>query len=1784
MTGAHNTTINGVIGQLSGGPGEVGSLIKTGTGTLTLTGNNSYTGGTFLNGGDVSITANANLGSGALSFDGGTLRTSTNAFSMGRSMTLLAGGGTIETNADLELNGVIDGAGALTKTGPSRLSLFGANTYAGGTIINGGLVYAQADSGFGDPAGGITMNGGGIYPLGGYASSSNSRPITLGTGGGTFFIDGNFTNAGDITGAGGLTKSNTGTLHLTGSNDYTGPTLISAGTLSVGTSASLPQLTAVTVETGAQLQIEDGVPAEIGSLAGAGNVIFGANASLLVGAANAETVFSGQMSGDGSLNVEGAGKLTLTGASDIQGNLEICGCAGSMVFEINGGSLDVGDPLVGSSFVVLDGGQLRVVNGGTLRMVDGNGGSLLVGGTMEISGAGSSVTVEGLTAVGGFETSSLTIGAGGVMTSVAGAIIAGMFDPAAVTVTGPGAIWNVGNGLFVGGAPLGPSGPASLVIAAGGVVNATGGGPVLIGSDVTIGPSEMLVTGASSVLNADGGLTVGYPGSCGCGGDNAGSLTITSGGLVNAAAGLEIGALGTLNIGDGGAAGSINTPTIINDGAIVANFTGAVTLTPVISGLGTLTKSGGGVLTLTGVNTYTGATLVNGGTLLVEGALATASLSVGAGATLGGSGSIAGAVTVANGGTLAPGSSPGTLTVGALALNPASQLNFELGTPGIVGSGVNDLVIVNGALTLDGILNVAAQPGFGPGTYTLFDYGNLAGGDGLLLGLAPGGYTLLVDTATPNQVTLSVTYNGLQFWNGPQTTPNGTVNGGSGTWAAGTSNWTNPDGSASSTWADLTAVFAGPAGGTVTLASDMNVAGLQFTTGGYTLTGQGALVVSAPQTDLRIDPNLTATIAAGITGAGGLMKTGGGTIVLAGNNTYTGGTTINAGVLQVSADANLGAAAGGLTFNGGVLSTIASFATSRTVTLNGTGTIDVAGATTLTAGGSITGGGALVKAGAGALVLSGVNTYTGQTLISAGTLALSGSGSIGSSSGVVANGTFDISATTAGASIQTLSGTGNVALGARTLTLFNASGTFSGIISGSGGLTVAAGTQVLAGANTYTGPTTISGGTLALSGGGSIASSAVVANGLFDISATTAGASIQSLSGTGGVVLGAQTLTLSNASGTFSGVISGSGGLAVTGGVQTLAGANTYAGGTTVSAGTLVLGSSTAAGTGAISLANGATLGFTAGTNVANALVLGGTVTFDLASGAATASGALSGTGAISYTGGGLMTLTGDSSGFAGTTSVAGTLSVNGTLGGTVNVLSGGKLEGTGTVGSTSVAAGGTIAPGNSIGTLTVAGNLTFASGSTYAVEINPAGQSDRLTVTGTATLGGATVSVSRAAGTYAPGTQYTILTAAGGVAGTFGALTQDLPFLNLALSYDATDVYLNIVRNAVPFAALAVTPNAASVANAAEALGQGNPVYNALAGQTNVVSANAAFNALSGEVYPSALSVFQNESLILRRAVLDRARVPVATPANAPLSYAAKATAGPFSAGSDVVAVPGTPNAFWAQGFGAWGQIDGNGNAATISGNTSGVFVGYDRTFSPGMGDWRLGFAAGYSSSSYQVDARNSSFSSDNAHVALYGGGTVGALGVRFGGAYSWADMSASRTVVFPGLFNQLTADTTARTGQVFGEVGYGLSFAGVGLEPFAGLAYVNVDLDDFSEIGGPSALTSSGSSEGVTYSTLGARVSVPLALGTIATSFKGTLAWQHAFGDTAPEALFAFGPGAQPFAISGAPIAADAALIEAGLDMAFTANTTLSVFYAGQLAESDTSNMVKGSFTLRF
>ena len=273
---------------------------------------------------------------------------------------------------------------------------------------------------------------------------------------------------------------------------------------------------------------------------------------------------------------------------------------------------------------------------------------------------------------------------------------------------------------------------------------------------------------------------------------------------------------------------------------------------------------------------------------------------------------------------------------------------------------------------------------------------------------------------------------------------------------------------------------------------------------------------------------------------------------------------------------------------------------------------------------------------------------------------------------------------------------------------------FAPSISGQGSVTVDAGTTILTANNTYTGATTISGGTLALAGSGSIAlSSRVTDNATFDISGTSSGASIVTLSGAGSVALGGQTLILSNASGTFSGVIAdggiggGTGGkLAQTAGTETLTGANTYAGGTSLSGGTLTIGNNSALGTGTLAIAPGTTLSFLSAGNftIANNITISGDPTFTTPSGTTqTVSGVIAngGTaGALNMNGGGTLVLLAANT-YTGPTNVnAGTLDVTGSIASSslTTVASGASLIGNGTVGSIQINSGGTFAPGTAGG------------------------------------------------------------------------------------------------------------------------------------------------------------------------------------------------------------------------------------------------------------------------------------------------------------------------------------------------------------------------------------------------------------------------------------------------------------------------------------------------------
>ncbi|MXP64901.1 autotransporter domain-containing protein [Roseomonas sp. M0104] len=593
---------------------------------------------------------------------------------------------------------------------------------------------------------------------------------------------------------------------------------------------------------------------------------------------------------------------------------------------------------------------------------------------------------------------------------------------------------------------------------------------------------------------------------------------------------------------------------------------------------------------------------------------------------------------------------------------------------------------------------------------------------------------------------------------------------------------------------------------------------LQVNVNGYNRTGPVLLGPSGGTIDTF---GHDARISTAMVGPGGLEKTGAGTLTLNLAQPYTGATTISGGTLNLTGAADIAASSGvALTAPGAALN-IATASGARSVRrLDGVAGSAVAlGANTLTVtnggsfAGAIGGSGGLTVAG-GVMTLAGANAYAGGTLVNAGTLALGGAGDISASSGVTLAtpaARLDIATAAGVPSIQTLNGVAGskVALGANTLAV-TGGGSFAGSIGGSGGLTVAGGVMALTGASTFTGATTVAGGTLALDGAGDIASSSGVAlagaGAALDISNAAGSRSLQSLSGVAGsgVMLGSNTLDVAGG-GNFAGAIMGPGSLAVTGGTLTLAGANTYAGTTRVEAGTLAIaGAGSVAASSGLLLANaGAGLDISGATGAVALNTLNGVAGSGIALGAqqlrvlngGTFDGTAAGTGGLEIAGG-TFTLNGVNT-YAGVTSVTGGMLVLGDAahpaartGGDVGVAPGAALTGAGSVGGGLVNAG-VVAPGvaGAPGTLAVGGNYIQTSSGTLQVALTPSAAST-LAVAGTASLDGG-LDITPASGTYAPDSLYTLLTAQGGVAGSFASQAGSIDGMQLITLYRPNQVDL---------------------------------------------------------------------------------------------------------------------------------------------------------------------------------------------------------------------------------------------------------------------------------------------------------------------------------------------------------------------------------------------------------
>ncbi|WGD30777.1 autotransporter domain-containing protein [Ancylobacter sp. WKF20] len=506
-----------------------------------------------------------------------------------------------------------------------------------------------------------------------------------------------------------------------------------------------------------------------------------------------------------------------------------------------------------------------------------------------------------------------------------------------------------------------------------------------------------------------------------------------------------------------------------------------------------------------------------------------------------------------------------------------------------------------------------------------------------------------------------------------------------------------------------------------------------------------------------------------------------------------------------------------------------------------------------------------------------------------------------------------------------------------------------------------------------------------------------------------------------------------------------------------------------------------------------------------------------------------------------------------------------------------------------------------------IAGVFAQTSTGTLALRVDGA-TSDLLAVDGAARLNG-TLAASFT-GTQSLLKSYTIVTASGGVTGSFASLdTAGLPsFFTAGLGYGATDVTLNVASGLANLPGLSANQSAVGAAidsalnnvpGAAIGLLPAGlaPFYDLTAAQVP-----AALDALSGQPYASEQSVMISDGYYSRQSLLGRLRQNAYVGAEGPsaaLAFGGPRTVQPGSTGAPpataaealayatkapppVVATTDGP-VFWAEGFGGWTNYEGTSNTAAADSSIGGVISGADVAW----GDWRVGGALGYSQSSSTVDDLNASSTVNSLLLGLYAGTSYGKVKLRLGATYAFNDVSADRTIAFPGFAETANADYNGGTTQIFGEVGYGLIWNSLALEPYAGLAWVHLNTDSFTESGATSAgLTADSASQDVGYSTLGLRAATTVTLdnGTVLAP-HGAIAWQYAFGDTTPTSQLALSAlPAASFTVSGLPLAENTALVEAGLDLVVNASTRIGAAYIGQFADTATVNAFQVNLVVRF
>ncbi|HEY4135674.1 MAG TPA: autotransporter domain-containing protein [Alphaproteobacteria bacterium] len=949
--------------------------------------------------------------------------------------------------------------------------------------------------------------------------------------------------------------------------------------------------------------------------------------------------------------------------------------------------------------------------------------------------------------------------------------------------------------------------------------------------------------------------------------------------------------------------------------------------------------------------------------------------------------------------------------------------------------------------------------------------------------------------------------------------------------------------------------------------------------------GSAILSVEADITGGAGGNGTSATWGGGGGGGGvGLSFHGSGDITIQNANAVTGGAGGNGTPTVFGPNANGGNGGAGIYF------------TDSDARLSNEGTIS----------GGNGGGGVLGGAGGSGVVGSDL------TITNSGTIA----------GGLDGDGTTRANAITftGGANTLTLQAgstiTGNIAVNGGSLTFDQATAQVVGnAITGNGSVNQdGSGTLTLTGVNTYSGGTTVTAGTLALGGNDRLAASGAltVDGGSFDLDGFNQ--IVGSLSGAGGTVaLGAGELVVDQSATTsYAGDIDGTGHLTKTGtGTLTLTGANSYSGGTTVSAGTLAVSATDALGSGGVTL-DGGTLRGDATAALANDLTLAAASRIDANSGVSltlsgsigstgqdltvggagdtTVSGDITSTGGLTKDGSGTLNLTGTNIFTGGTTVDAGTLRINGTTLSDVTVNAAGTLGGSGAING-DVFAFGTFAPGNSIGTIIVARSVTFNPGSAYEVEVNAAGQSDRINANGNVTINGGTVRVLAETGSYSAATNYTILNSAfGSVTGRFDAVTSNLAFLTPSLTYNFRDVGLTLTRNDVSFADVAATGNQQAVATTLDQVAANGQLATAVATLTGLsaAQANHAFTQMSGEIYGGLDTVAMLAgqrflSTVGQQAGYARGGDALAQGANARGQRVNLAAAMTQLASADETAQAAPPVRLgpwtaWMSGGGVTGDIDGDADSAALSYSGGGGAAGLDRRFGR---DLVAGLAGGYGETKLNAAGGLGKATAKSYQLAVYGSYQPSAFYLQGSLGYGYADNAVERPIDFIGA----TANGDAAAHQLLAslEAGYAVALdRQTTATPFLGLEASRADRGGFTETGaGELDLAVAGETTEALRSIFGLQLDHDADVGLASPlALLGRVGWVHDYADTARPVTAGFdaAPGSG-FTVQGAEMNRDSALIGLGLAARLDDGVTLSLRYDGTLNAADSSHAVSAS-----